>query len=284
MKKLLAFSLFTFTFSLSLLASPATSEISVDLKLDHLDFVVGERVRGIVDVVNVSPGTISVGYRDSQDRLLIEVFRATDRSQLESISDRRFVAEFTVRSCEGQKLETFLGDHYGLRNPNHYLARPVLVHNGMRYEGKMRAFDIVPGMRIGGALQIFANRDGMQRAFDLVTWNREGEPHLFLFAHDMDSSGNRLGGRKWLTTDLGPMMKITQPTISVMPDGIVVVLHRVDPDNFIRSEFWSVSDDIVFNRRELIQDPETAGTARVREMYKESGGITPKENPWWKFW
>ena len=30
-------------------------------------------------------------------------------------------------------------------------------------------------------------------------------------------------------------------------------------------------------------DPETAGTARVREMYKDSG-VKPKTNPWWKFW
>jgi len=278
---LITYSLFLIPFVAA--AAAATSEISVDLKLDHIDFVVGERIRGIVDVVNTSPDMIRVSEK-SADRCFVEVFRANDRSQLESVSDRKFVADFLLKSCEGQKLEIFLGDHYGLRNPNRYLARPVLVHNGMRYEGQMRAFDIVPGMRIGGALQIFSNRDGMQRAFDLVTWNREQQPHIFLFAHDMDASGNKLGGRKWLTTDLGPMMKITKPTISVMPDGTVVVLHRVDPDNFIRSEFWSVSDDIVFNRRELIQDPETAGTARVREMYKESGGVNPKENPWWKFW
>ena len=29
--------------------------------------------------------------------------------------------------------------------------------------------------------------------------------------------------------------------------------------------------------------PTTAGTARVRELYKEKG-VAPKENPWWKFW
>ena len=43
-------------------------------------------------------------------------------------------------------------------------------------------------------------------------------------------------------------------------------------------------DELEFHRRELVQDPETAGTNRVRELYKESGGIAPKTNPWWKFW
>ena len=32
-----------------------TAEIRVDLKLDSSDFVVGERIRGVVDVVNPSP-------------------------------------------------------------------------------------------------------------------------------------------------------------------------------------------------------------------------------------
>jgi hypothetical protein len=80
------------------------------------------------------------------------------------------------------------------------------------------------------------------------------------------------------------MMKITKPTISVMPTGEVIILHRFDPDHLLRSEFWSVPDALEFNRRELLLDPETAGSRRVREIYEESGGIAPKENPWWKFW
>lgn len=278
MKKLLAFSLFTFTFSLSLFAAVPTSEISVDLKLDHLDFVVGERVRGIVDVVNVSPGTISVGYRDSQDRLFIEVFRATDRSQLESISDRRFVAEFTVRSCEGQKLETFLGDHYALRESSRYLAKPVLVHNGVRFEGQPRAFDVVEGVKAGSAMQMFASRKDLQREFRLVYWSKDIGEHLYLRARDTGS-----GSRIWETRDLGPILRIDQPTISILPTGEIIVLHRVNRDQFVRSEYWSLPDELLFRSNALVNDPETAGTARVRELYKEKG-VAPKENPWWKFW
>ena len=143
----------------------------------------------------------------------------------------------------------------------------------------MRAFDVVPGMRMSGALQMFSNHDGLRREFELVTWNRGGASHLFLTAKDGGTST-----RAWQTIDLGDMMKVTRPTISVMPSGEVVVLHRLDPDNFMRSEFWSVPAGIEFNRRELVQDPETASSQRVREIYQESGGIKPKKNPWWKFW
>lgn len=257
----------------------ATSEISVDLKLDNLDFVSGENVGAVVNVMNVSPDELDVGYPGSKDRFFIEIFRSPDMRQMERVSSGPFVAAFRLRPNEGLKLATRLGDRYDMRHPGRYLARPVLVHSGIRFEGQMRAFDIVPGMQLSTALQMFSNREGLRREFELLRWSRGGRDHLFLTAHD---EGN--GGRSWQTTDLGEMMKITKPTISIMPGGEVVVLHRVDPDNFIRSEFWSVPDGIEFYRRELIQDPETAGSQRVREMYQESGGVKPKENPWWKFW
>lgn len=255
------------------------SEITVDLKLRSGDYVSGEQIVGVVNVVNVSPETVSVGRAGSRDRFVIEVFRSSDMSQMDRSVCRPFVAPFLLKPNEGQKLETRLGDHYGLRTPGRYLARPVLVHEGVRFEGQMRAFDVVPGMKVTAALQMFSNREGLRREFTLVRWSRGGRDHLFLTAQDTGP-----GGRRWLTTDLGELMNITKPTISVMPTGEVIVLHRVDPDHFIRSEFWSVPDDIEFHRRELLQDPETAGSRRVREIYEESGGVQPKENPWWKFW
>ena len=60
----------------------------------------------------------------------------------------------------------------------------------------------------------------------------------------------------------------------------VTCLNR---DQFVRTEFWSLPDELEYRMREAVGDPETAGTARVREMYKESG-VKPKKNPWWKFW
>lgn len=255
------------------------SEISVDLKLDELDYVSGERVRGVVDVKNMAPEVVSCGFPDSRDLLIVEVFRASDMMQLDSVATKPFVAPFKIGSNQGQKLELFLADYYPLREPSRYLARPVLVHNGLRYVGQYRAFDIVPGMPSGGAMQMFSNRPGLTREFELVLWSRKGREHLFVTARDSGVSD-----RKWRTTDVGSMMKITKPTISILPTGEVVVLHRTSSDDFIRSEFWSMPDAIEFRSRQLVQDPETAGQNRVQEIYKESGGVKAKGRPWWKFW
>ena len=255
-----------------------TAEIKVDLKLAGGDFVSGERIRGIVDLANSSPEKISVGYSNSKDRFFVEVFRASDMSQLSKVSKSPFVARFVLQSSEGQKLETFLGDHYGLREPSHYLAKPVLVHNGVRYEGGVRAFDVVDGIRLVSAVQMFKNHKGLQREFVLSYWSRNHSEHVFLSANDSGTSN-----RKWETRDLGPILRLENPSLSVMPSGEVVVLHRLNQDQFVRSEFWSLPKALEFRIRETVRDPETAGTARVRELYKE-GGIKPKENPWWKFW
>ncbi len=255
-----------------------TSEIRVDLKLDATDYVAGERIRCVVDVANSSPDGISVGYASSPDRLFVEVRRASSQEQLTRLGARPFVSAFRLGSGEGLKLETFLGDHYALSEPTSYQARPVLVHGGIRYEGAIRAFNVVNGIRVSGAMQMFATRRGLQRNFSLVYWSRSRSEHLFLRAEDSGSSD-----RRWETRDLGAILRIGTPTISVLPGGEVVVLHRLNQDMFVRSELWSLPDELVFRRRETVRDPETAGTARVRELYKE-GGVKPKDNPWWKFW
>lgn len=258
-----------------------TSEISVDMKLDESDYVAGERVRAVVTIKNFSPDAISVGFPVSKDRFFVEVFRSHDMSELTRMRDTPFVAKFRLDSNEGQKLETFLADHFALGECCRYLARPVLIHKGVRYEGQYRAFDVVPGMQIASAQQIFDPKcaEGLAREFRLVHWTRNGSEHLFLCAEDKGAKGG-----KWLTFDIGSLMKITKPVISILPSGEVVVIHRTGPDHFIRSEFWSLPGALELRTRQLIQDPEVAGQASVQQFYKSKGGVKPVDRPWWKFW
>lgn len=258
------------------------SEISVDLKMDERDYVAGERVRAVVDVKNMSPDAISVGYPKSRDKLVVEVFRSNDHIQLERVGRLRpFVSEFMVKSNEGQLLETFLGDHYDLEEPRSYLARAVLVHDGYRFEGPYRAFSVVPGNHITSAKQMFAGIDGKSRRFDLLRWARNGVEHVFLAAHDEYEDGRTesLG-----TTDIGAMLRITKPTLSILPGGEVIIIHRNGADSFVRSEFWSMPKVLHLRSRMSVGDPATAGQARVQELYKKEGGIKPVDRPWWKFW
>ena len=274
-----SFALFALNFLLFFSVAAETVEISVDLKLDNIDYVAGERIRAVVDVANSSPENISVGYPSSKDKLFVEVFNSGSMVQLDKVGKGAFVSRFSLDSNEGQKLETFLGDHYPLRTVGKYLAKPVLLHGGTRYEGQLRAFSVVPGMKVGGALQMFKNVEGLRREFELLSWSRKNTEHLFLAAHDEGPVS-----RKWTTTDLGPLMRFRKPTLSVLGTGEVIVIHCCDRDRFRRSEFWSLPDALELNKREFVRDPETAGSERVKELYKESGGVKPVARPWWKFW
>lgn len=255
------------------------SEIRVDLKLDATNYLIGERIRGVVDIANFSPYKLEIG-KGKKDRFFIEVYRQHDMYLMDTYSNRRFIADCTLENGEGQKLETFIGDHYALRSESRYIARPVLVHNGMRYEGVFRAFDLMPGVKIKTATQIFSGNgaDGLQREFSLIYWTRSGQEHLFLQAKD---SG--LSNKSWATRDLGPILRINDPTISILPTGEVIILHRLNPDQFVRTEFWSLPKTLNFRNRIAVQDPETAGTNRVRELYR-GNGVEAKKNPWYKFW
>lgn len=265
-------------YSGALRAAPPT-EIVVDLKLDEISYVSGEKVKGTIDVKNMSPDVLEAGREDSPDILTVEIYRASDHSQLERAGALPFTKPFKVQSNEGVKLETDLAACYGLDESRRYLARPVLVHGGYRFEGRYRAFDVVPGMKVSSAMQMFAGRKAPDREFELLRWSRKGCEHLFLAARDLDAAG-----RRWYAVDVGPVMRITKPTISILPDGTVVVIHRNGPDSFVRSEFWSLPDALEFRSRTMVLDPETAGQTRVREIYAKDGEVKPVSRPWWKIW
>ena len=263
--------------SVAALAAPPQSEISVKLVPERREYVVGERIRAVVDVANSSADSIDVGKPGSADILRIEVFRARDMASRDRVGNKPFVAPFMLHSSEGQKLETFIGDHFSLHDPVRYLARAVLIHAGSRYESSLVSFDVVPGMTVGKAMQMFKNSPGLKRTFEIVYWMRGRREHLFLKASDE-------GGRVWRTTDLGGLLRITEPKISVMPNGEVIVLHRATQNQFMRSVFWSLPDALDFRRQEPMVDPDVAGSERMRDLYMEAGGVTPVKKSWWKFW
>ena len=255
------------------------SEISVDLKMDEMDYVSGEPIRATIEVKNLSPFPVSVGRPASVDKLFVEVFRESDMGKLDVLGDAPFVEPFRIDMNQGQTLETRLAEHFYLLEPRRFLARPVLLHRGYRYEGAYRVFAVQAGIETGKAVQLFSNREGLRREFTLLRWPRNNMDHLFVMARDSGTSSMR-----WQTTDVGPFMRITPPTISILPGGEVIVMHRAGMDNFVRSEFWSMPDVMELRTRQSVLDPDTAGQVRVQEEYKKSGGVKPTPRPWWKFW
>ena len=260
-------------------AAALPTEITVQLIMTHDEYVEGERIRAVVDVANASADVIDCRKPGASDRLFVELFRAHDQHRYDRITDKPFVAPFALLSGEGQKLETFLANHFRFDENTRYLARAVLVHGGMRFESSLKSFDLVPGLHCANALQMFSKRDGLRRNFELVHWGRDQVEHLFMKARD-----EGISTRRWRTTDLGPVIRVKPPVISVMPTGEVVVLHLATQGKFLYSTFWSLPDILEYRGREMMSDPDVAGSERVKEFYKDTGGVEPVKKAWWKFW
>jgi len=267
------------TISCRLAAAEKLTELTVKLTLQKGDYIAGERIKGIVDVANASPDPIDARGPDAPDHLILELYRASDRYQFEKTSDKPYTEPFALLSGEGQLMDVFFAEHFPITESTRYFARAVLIHKRIRYESALKSFNVVPGLKCGGAVQIFSNKDGLRREFELVHWGRDQVEHLFLKATDAGIST-----RSWTTTDLGTYLGMTRPKVSVLPSGEVVTLHRTTQDAFIRTEFWSLPDVFEFHTHELMLDPDVAGAARVKELYKESGGVEPVKKAWWKFW
>ena len=260
-------------------AAALPTEITVQLIMTHDEYVEGERIRAVVDVANASADVVDCRKPGASDRLFVELFRAHDQHRYDRITDKPFVAPFALLSGEGQKLETFLANHFRFDENTRYLARAVLVHGGMRFESSLKSFDVVPGLHCANALQMFSNREGLRRNFELVHWGRDQVEHLFMKARD-----EGISTRRWRTTDLGPVIRVKPPVISVMPTGEVVVLHLATQGKFLYSTFWSLPDILEYRGREMMSDPDVAGSERVKEFYKDTGGVEPVKKAWWKFW
>ena len=260
-------------------AADRLTELTVKLDMQKGDYIEGERIKAVVDVANASPDPIDARGRDAPDRLILELYRASDRFQFEKTSDKPYAEPFALLSGEGQLLDVYFAEHFPIVASTRYFARAVLVHKNVRYESSLRSFNVVPGLRCGGAVQMFSNKEGLRREFELVHWGRDQVEHLFLKAKDSGISTHM-----WTTVDLGIFLSATRPKVSVLPTGEVVTLHRTTQDAFIRTEFWSLPDAFEFNTHELMLDPDVAGAERGKELYKESGGVEPVKKAGWKFW
>ena len=260
-------------------AAEKLTDLTVKLDMQKGDYIEGERINAVVDVANASPDPIDARGPDAPDRLILELYRASDRSQFEKNSDKPYAEPFALLSGEGQILDVQFAEHFPITVSTRYFARAVLIHKNVRYESSLKSFNVVPGLRCGGAVQMFSNKEGLRREFELVHWVRDKVDHIFLKAKDTGTST-----RTWTTADLGVYLSATRPKVSVLPSGEVITLHRTTQDAFIRTEFWSLPGAFEFNTHELMLDPDVAGAARVKELYKESGGVEPVKKAWWKFW
>lgn len=271
---------FALALALSAAAAPKSSEISVSFKPDCTEYVSGEKIRGVLSVINASTETLHGNAPGAPDRIFMEAKIATEAGNLQRISDDPFTVRFAIEPSHRQDFEILLDRHFPMLAETRYLVRPVLIHGGSRYDGQWRSFSVVPGMKLGEYVQMFSNAGNLRRDFTLVYWGRDRLEHLFLKIRDIAPDGESFHP----TIDLGPIMRVTKPVLSISPNGEVTITRRNAQDSFARSVFWSLPDVFVHHKTESLVDPDVAGSAALKATYKSGKPLKAKERSWWQFW
>ena len=254
-------------------------QFDVKLTLAYSVFVVGEPVVVQVDLLNATRDRIEVGGPGATSVLLVEMTKGGTINELTPFRKDPVVAPFTLKPGETVQHRFALDKWFSLEQEGKYMARVVLVHRGMRYESVKKSFDVVPGMSLGGGVQMFVNRDQLKRQFKLVFWHRNQEDRLFLRIEDDP------GGRIWDSIDLGTLMRATPPKLDISPEGEVTVIHRATQDAFLRTLLWSLPEAVEVVERNSLVDPDISASQRVNALYGEGADERSEaKKPWWKFW
>ena len=262
------------------IAGARAQEIDVKLTLAYNKFVVGEPVLVQAEIMNMTRDLIDAGSPGSKSALVFEVTRGGQHDEMQPFREEPFVQAFQLPPGKSFQHRLELDKWFKLEQEGMYIARVVLVHKGMRYESAKKSFDVVPGLTVGGGMQMFVKKENLKRQFKLVYWHRNQNDRLFLRIEDEP------GGRIWDSVDLGALMRGTPPKLDISPEGEVTVVHRATQDTFLRTVLWSLPNAVEVVERNSLMDPEVSATQRVNALYGEDGAgkKDEKKKAWWKFW
>ncbi len=268
-------------FGVLLAQAVSAQQITVGITLAYNAFVLGEPVLIQVEALNATRDMLDVGGEDSKDTALIEISRVGQFGDLKPINPAPVAGKFKLKPGEKFAYKLELDKWYPLVQEGKYLVRFVIVHGGMRYETQQKSFDVVPGLPLKDAVQMFVSKQKLRRVFKLVYWHRNQADRLFLRIED--DPGNRI----WDSIDLGSMMRSEPAKIDISPEGEVTVVHRSTQDAYIRTVLWSLPDSVEIVERNNLLDPEISASQRVKSLYGEAadeGEKAKEKKPFWKFW
>jgi len=252
--------------------------VDVAVTLAASTFITGEPVLIQAKVINLTRAPLAF-KPDSQDQFFIEVTRAGQLGELAPVADKPFIKPFTL--APGATFEHALeaDKWFALYDSGKYIIRAVVLLGDTRYESAQRSFDVVPGLPLKEALQMFTNKKNLQRNFKLVYWTRDRVNRLFLRIEDEP------GGLVWDTIELGMLARDGNPRLDIALNGEVTIIHRATRDSFLRTVVWSLPDSVEIAERNALVDPDISASQRVRSLYGDLEDQTQqKKSSWWKFW
>ncbi len=263
-----------------LLAASVRAQMTVDLTLNQSVYLLGEAIRADVRIVNHATMPFQVGPGGYRQNGLF--FQITDsrHDTLESAQPRvPMIPDLLLPGGETFRSAFELDEWFPLGNPGSYIVTAMVRRDDRRYDSVSRAIDIVPGLEIKTAIQLFADRPDFQRKLTLVYFMRRQSEYLFLRITDTP------GDRTWSTLELGQLLRTTPPTIEVTADGLATISHRATQDVYLKTRVKSTASGVELVGQEQTVDKHAAEALRTQQvlMMDEAQKQKKKSSRWWPF-
>lgn len=258
-------------------ANPASAPITpIDVTFDFAvcDYVVGEPVEAILEIRNQSTRQLTLGIPGSPEALKLEIRRLQDNDLLETPTGGNILTTaITLKPGDLYQKKFICNELYDLSEPGKYLVTVTTVAFDQQYQSKPRILNVVPGIPLKKATQMFSSNTGLQRTFSLVTWRRNEYDSLFVRIHDTPT------GKIWNTLYLAPILRQNDPRIDVAPTGEVTILHRSSQYYYQRTLLWSLPNEVLVRARDLLRDPDNAMAARLSNLETDIKAEAEKNLP-----
>jgi len=260
-----------------LLAGSAVAQMSVELNLDQIKYIVGEAIRADVRIANHAALPFVIASGDNHRNALVFDVRDSRRDVLESSQPRTpMISELLLPGGETYRGAFELDEWYPMGRPGNYLVTAMLRREDIRYDSTTRAIEIVPGLEIKTVIQLFADSPDFQRKLALVYAERRQSECLFLRITDMP------GERTWSTLALGQLLRTTPPAIEISANGDVTILHRASRDVFLKTHVKSTVKGVELVGQEQIVDTHAVERMQAQWVHdQQEADKKKKESHWW---
>jgi uncharacterized protein YbaR (Trm112 family) len=176
--------------SLGVASLSFAQQLDLRLDLSHSVYVLGEPIVIKLTLAN-NTRTPMVLEPDSADKVEIEITREADQRELEVRDSAPFFPATKLVSGQAIQQNVEIDKWFTLCDAGKYLIKAVAIKGGIRCETRKKAFDIVPGIPLKEGLQMFVDKQHLQRKFQLVYWMREQANRLFLRIEDSPTGYDR---------------------------------------------------------------------------------------------
>ena len=221
-------------------AARAQAQVQVGLHMKHRTFVQFEPVVAFVTVRNDSDKVFVIDTERMVKAGLRFVVENGRRDTMPRGDDRPLVTKLELYPEESRRIMRDVSRWYNMTVMGPYFVSAVVDWNGRTYRSPKVAIDVVRGLEITSTRKSLYGYPDEARIYSLCYPARERQETLFLRVDD-ERTGYTLG-----VFQLGPVIRVYQPSVAVDRLGSVTVLHQSSRNRFTRSVFESSRDGISF--------------------------------------